>query len=543
MRVFAHGGIAAVLAGATALRLFGVGFGLPALNDPDEPLFVMKAIDMLRAGTLDPGWFGHPATTLFYALATIIAAVGAAGLATGAWDGPDAFARAVFADPGLVVLPGRLLMVGCGVACVWLTWRIGRRAGSPRTGLIAAALLATTPLHVELSQTIRSDVPATVFMLLSTWFAVRVSEAGRLRDVALAGAMAGLAAATKWPAALVIANLLAVQLASGPRTPRALATGPLAALLALLMASPFLLIEHAAVVRDLAGEARPLHLGATGHGFVGNLGWYVAGPLATSFTFVGLGFIAAGLVIAARQRSRLAIAAFPVAIVFPLALAAQSLVWERWIVPALPFLALAAAVGLEEAARGLRRPHAATVIAGGLVLFPLVSTVARTRERLDDTRQHATAWLRAHVDPQRSVLIEEASFDLFARPGRIVFPLGSLGCVDLRAELASRPTYARVERARTGRAIVDLGHVDPDKIASCAADYAIVTHHDRYLAERRRFPAELDLYRRLIRSGEVVASFRPKPQVRGGPVVIILRLTHPPAHAPTTESDLLRRRS
>ena len=49
-----------ILLAAAALRLHGVDFGLPALNDADEPLFVMNALDMLRKGTLNPGWFGHP---------------------------------------------------------------------------------------------------------------------------------------------------------------------------------------------------------------------------------------------------------------------------------------------------------------------------------------------------------------------------------------------------------------------------------------------------------------------------------------------------
>jgi len=47
---------------AAAIRIHGVAFGLPGLNDPDEPLFMMTALDMLRSGNLNPGWFGHPAT-------------------------------------------------------------------------------------------------------------------------------------------------------------------------------------------------------------------------------------------------------------------------------------------------------------------------------------------------------------------------------------------------------------------------------------------------------------------------------------------------
>src|SRR5262245_47773727 len=94
-----------VLAGAAFLRLRSIGFGVPALNDPDEPLFMMTALDMLRGHTLNPHWFGHPGTTTLYCLAAIIAGVAGLGTATGRFADADAFAQAVYADPGIVFLP------------------------------------------------------------------------------------------------------------------------------------------------------------------------------------------------------------------------------------------------------------------------------------------------------------------------------------------------------------------------------------------------------------------------------------------------------
>jgi hypothetical protein len=69
---------------APALRLWHLGFGLPSLNDPDEAFFVMTALDMLREGRLNPCWFGHLGTLLFYLLAMVIVAVAATGSAIGA---------------------------------------------------------------------------------------------------------------------------------------------------------------------------------------------------------------------------------------------------------------------------------------------------------------------------------------------------------------------------------------------------------------------------------------------------------------------------
>ncbi|RYE51272.1 MAG: hypothetical protein EOP18_12365, partial [Rhizobiaceae bacterium] len=67
--------IGTILAIALAFRLYSVAFGLPALNDPDELTFELGAIKMLSGPTLNPGWFGHPATTTMYVLAVLTIAI------------------------------------------------------------------------------------------------------------------------------------------------------------------------------------------------------------------------------------------------------------------------------------------------------------------------------------------------------------------------------------------------------------------------------------------------------------------------------------
>ncbi len=61
--------LAALLAGAGALRLVGVQYGLPhPLLNPDEENIVPRAWRMANGGGLDPGWFDYP-TLLMYVLA------------------------------------------------------------------------------------------------------------------------------------------------------------------------------------------------------------------------------------------------------------------------------------------------------------------------------------------------------------------------------------------------------------------------------------------------------------------------------------------
>lgn len=521
-----------ILLGAAAIRVRGVDFGLPALNDPDEPLFMMIALDMLRSGSLNPGWFGHPATLTFYALALVTLAVGGLGIATGRFADTDAFVAAVYADPAILFTPARLFFVMCGVLCVFLTWQLGRRLGGARLGLVAASLLAGNAIHVEYSQLIRTDVQASVFILLATLAALRIAEHGRLKDHAAAGLFLGLGIATKWPVAVIALNPVAAILwRAVPRGPwfRPLALFGLVAAATLVAVSPFLVLDHATVLQNLAGEARPLHPGATGGGFLANLGWYVRGPLLDAFGWLGMAAVAAGVVLG--LRSRLAVVAvLPGTIALGIVVCAQALVWERWLVPLLPFLALAAAGAIcalvDLLRQRLGRPLTGLEPAAALlVLGPMLAAAqAGYTERANDTRQAAAAWIEANAPRGSTILVEHAAIDLLQRGWRLRFPLGSAGCVDARDALAGRISYGEVEKKRTGRAVVDLGHVARERLASCRADFAIFTHYDVYRAEPSAFAPQLGTYAGLARGGRVRAIFRPAPGKRGGPVIRIVEL-------------------
>lgn len=531
--------LGAILLAALALRVDGVGFGLPALNDPDEPLFLATAFEMLRNGSLNPGWFGHPGTTTLYALALIMVAVGGLGLATGRFADADAFAAAVYADPGIVVMPARLFIVLCGVACVWMTYRIGRRLGGTRVGLVAAAMLAVNAVHVEYSQIIRTDMQASLFMLFGTMAALAIADDGRRRDYILAGIFTGLACATKWPAAAI--GLTAIyagiwRVRQGKGRLGELAIFGLVALLTLFVISPYLLIDHATVLSNLSGEARPLHPGATGGGLFDNLGWYVTGPLLSSMGLGGLLLATAGTIWGAGGDRRWALVILPFCLVFLLMIAAQSLRWERWIVPLLPFAAIAAARALCGAADLLPRAWGERLllpVATLLLLTPMLAT-ARTEatERRHDTRQIASAWLRQHAPAGRSVLIEHGGFDLLQGPWRLRFPMGSAGCVDIDDMLGGRMGYSEVEDRRRGAAIVDIGHVELARLDSCRADFVVVSNRLRYRADPAGYRDELRRYDRLLSDGALRLTIRPEPDRSSGPEVQIYELK-PPAPPPS----------
>ncbi len=525
--------LVAVLFIALALRLNGVSFGLPALNDPDEPLFMMTAMEMLRNQSLNPGWFGHPATTTLYCLALVILSVGGFAIGSGQFPNVDAFAAAVYADPALVWLPARLVIVACGVICVWLTWRMGRKLGDERTGLIAALFLAVNAIHIEYSQLIRTDVQASVLMMLCALVSIRILREGRTRDYLLAGLFVGLACATKWPAALIAISPFCAGVyrrSLGHRELHRLALFCAASAATLIVVSPYLILDSAALMRNLAGEARPIHPGATGGNFVEVLAWYVTHPLGRSFGFLGICLAALGLFWPADGRREWLIAVMPGIFVFAVVICMQSLQWERWVVPLLPFLALAAAralCGIADRLRAWRgaqmrwfEPLAALVIALPMANSARVEAVERTH----DTRQIASQWITQNVPAGSTILLEHAGLDLLSGPWQFRFPLGSAGCVDARQALSGKVRYADVETQRRSSPIVDIGYVDEQKLSTCQADYAVLSNYDRYRASPEHFGTQIARYDSIIQNGRARAIIHPVPGQSSGPVVRIVEI-------------------
>ncbi|WP_338240444.1 ArnT family glycosyltransferase [Aurantiacibacter hainanensis] len=513
----------------------GIAFGLPALNDPDEPLFMMLAYDMLDRASLDPQWFGHPGTITLYCLAAIMAVTGAIAVVSGQYAGIGDFAQAIYANPGIVILPARMFIAANGVACVGLTYLLGDRLWGRWYGLVAALLLSMNALHIGWSQVIRTDVQASVFMLACLLMTIAIYRGAGLRAHVLAGLFAGLACATKWPAAIVFLSPMTVTAClwlRGDRSWHRVLILPLTAGVTLLSVSPFLVLSFDVTLADLAGEARQSHPGATGSGFIGNLGSYLAGPLANSFGWAGLAGALSGSVLAAVRSRIFLLVVCPVFASFLALICLQDLWWERWLVPVLPFLALGLSWPLVNGLSALWRKDVSLTsfgIAFGATVLALVPPIiaeghARSLERRHDTRQAAAAWIERNAPPGSTVLVEHAAFDLLQGSWNVKFPLGSDGCIDARSVLASRISATEVDERRLGGPIVDLGHVDQAKIESCRADFYVFSNFDRYASERSAYPEAYARYAKFVHAAVKRIRFAPVPGERGGPSILVLEV-------------------
>ena len=269
-----RGLLAGILLLAAALRLLGIGFGLPyPYANVDEHIVTDRALGFL-SGDLDPHYFAYPSLCfeLHALLAWLQFAVGWIG---GRWASLAEFRAACWVEPGLVLLPGRVFVALLGVATAWAAGRAAaelaralvpegdaplrrfvRRLAAP----IGTLAVATCLLHVANSRTITVDIPCVFFGSLALAHALSHARGGRRSDLLLAALHAGLAGSSKYYGALfalpVAAAALAAASRAGARTlPRALRSLAMAAAVTLgafLVTSPYVLLDAAAFRRDFA---------------------------------------------------------------------------------------------------------------------------------------------------------------------------------------------------------------------------------------------------------------------------------------------------
>ena len=103
-----------------------------------------------------------------------------------------------------VHLLGRVVGVLFDLATVVLTYRIGAALYDRRIGLLAAAFLAVTVMHIQQAHFFVVDSYLVTFVALTFWFVVQIARRGRRRDYVWAGLSLGLAMATKLSMVLLV---------------------------------------------------------------------------------------------------------------------------------------------------------------------------------------------------------------------------------------------------------------------------------------------------------------------------------------------------
>lgn len=284
-----------LIALGAALRLFRIDWGLPDLYEEATPL--VQAWEIWNWGPtgsvdLNPHFFNYPSLTL-YVHFLITGVLFLMMKACGAVSSGLEYSVRYLSDPTPIIVAARCVTVAFGAATLGLIWRIGSAAAGKAAAVLATLLLALNPLHFARSQMIEVDVPLTFFVCATLWFALRITREPRRHLYLLAGACAGLATSTKYTGALVNLSLLAGHLlaceacgsvdergnthpAGGRYNPswRNLLLAAVAACVAFLVTSPFVLIDFHAFWRTMTLESQHMELGHFGRADASTLALY-----------------------------------------------------------------------------------------------------------------------------------------------------------------------------------------------------------------------------------------------------------------------------
>lgn len=192
------------------LRFRGMDFGLPYLYNPDEPTFVNPPINMLVTGDLNPHWFGHPGSFIMYLLLPLFFIYFIFGLLFGYIHNLSEFRQFFTDDPTIFFLSGRLLMIFFAIITLYLVYLVAKNLFNKPVGLLASFLLAISPLHIGNSRLVRTDITATMLIMLSLYFLLKFfnQQNKNTKLLIFSSLFAGFSIATKYTSGIIIFPIL-----------------------------------------------------------------------------------------------------------------------------------------------------------------------------------------------------------------------------------------------------------------------------------------------------------------------------------------------
>lgn len=321
------------------LRMWGLHWGLPnALHNysyhPDEAfqLGAMAVLNPFRMA-FDPNFYNYPSGYMNLG-SVVMRVLEAWGLAK---TDADAF------------LIARMVTMVLGAATIPLVYAAGRRLYNETAGILAAVIFAIMPLHIIHSHFATVDVPSAFWVAAALVGASIIVTKPTLKWCLLAGLFAGLAAGTKYNAALVIIPVIVAHIVceSDQSILRKLLSKGFWASIAgfvagFIVATPGILVCYDAYRKGFDKERTHV---ATGHGMV----FVAKGPgwldVLTSGFGYGLGVVllvmtlsAVACAVARRKRADWVLLSY----IIPsfLLVAFSEVRFARYIIPMLPAVAI-----------------------------------------------------------------------------------------------------------------------------------------------------------------------------------------------------------
>ena len=323
-------------------------------------------------------------------------------------------------------LVSRWTSIVYGIGVLLMTYRLGRRLFSERTGLLATSVLAISPFFLKASSIYKPDILLMLTALVSFYFAARAAEEGRIGHYLLAGATIGVSAAGKQNGAFASIPLIVATLFEwkAPKRWLFLVGGGLVAVAVFVLFNPWLeLLPHYLRMTEryvqwaqAAGAPAP-HLVVYAARLLFEWSWHgIAFGAAAWAGLLGLGFVAlANRRSWPNQAGETLLVAF--VLIYPFACALVSTYPKANIfVATLPFTALAAAWALLAASKWLLAhtpKRMGRVVVGTAAALMVATSVAPYATYLygvavPETTQVTSRWIQRNAGflSQRTIVSE-----------------------------------------------------------------------------------------------------------------------------------------
>jgi len=438
-----------------------------------------------------------------------------------------------------LLLPLRLLTVIFDAGCIVAAYCLARRLRDASAGLVAALFVVFSQNHLGYARWGLPDVPMAFFATVSLIFALMLLAEPDVRWYLWAGALAGLAATTKYNGATVIvaivtAHFLAPHGGTGLwcwRSLRKLLVAGAACITAFCVGSPMWLLQPGEAARAFSGVVEHME---TGHYFVvgGTPYLWIARYLWHVETTIGI-LAGVGLVYALARPRRMGL----VVAVFILATVGIVGQWQKqsayYLLGVWPAALSLAAVALRDlAGRWPRWRTALALLALAAVLWPAKRAVIFVREELrEDNRLPAERWIQTNIQPGERIATDWGNLPA-------LYDLSWLreATERRRQQFAHNPDYAIWEHfiARTRVFELEPIRYEQSWLETTCAKY-VITASDCYArffenepppaghSFREGFLARRQFYEQLL-ADNPTSRFRVRKRFSGGrgPVIVIL---------------------
>lgn len=401
---------------ALGLRLWGLGWMLPQRMEPDAQVVVQTRI-LHDADREQAEWFGTYGLFTAYAAALLPAPRQAEATA-------DMSLSEHRRNASAEVVRVRLAVALLSLLIIPATWWLARQALGAPAALLATALMATSLLHLSMSQQARPHGVACALYLLAVLAALHLRRRPDWRAYVLAGITAGLAGGALQSGLSVLPALAVAHLfrerGRGPSSFWRILV-PIAIVVALLAFFYPLLVGQTVSMFQVDGGsfsqgAHRVRLDLFNGKGLPHMLWSL---WSYEPTILILGAVGLPLALARLPRSSAGRRDLLVALAFALPYVAAFGIFEgfqeRMLLPLLPYLAVLAAFPLDTALRRspTRARPAVAAVALLVLAFPAAMALKLSALRTtDDTLEQAADWIAEHAQVEEDVVLVTFPLDL-----------------------------------------------------------------------------------------------------------------------------------